>query len=689
MRRLIIITIGILLCVNAFAQKALIDKGNEYYNQFSFDLAKDYYEKALPSLTSKEDLARVNYQLGYCYKMLSNSDKAEMYFRVAVKNYTRGVIKPDVLLFYADALRMNGKYEEATDYYKQYLKMAPQDHRAKSGLESCSIVPKWISRPTRYKVANESKFNTLQADFSVTWASKDYRTLYFTSAREGSMGARDNYKSGQKFTDLFEVSQDRKGTWTEPSPVSGGVNTEDDEGASTISLKGTEMFFTRCKAGKKVDEPCKIYYSTRKGNAWSEATVLNIAGFEEYEMGYPALTPDEKTLYFCAESPNGYGGMDIYKVQRNGSGAKFGKPINLGPTVNTLGDEVFPTIREDGTLYFASDGHQGMGGLDIYKVITDSKGEITGIENMKYPINSSFDDFGIIFSGKEEKGYFSSNRKGGKGSDDIYSFVLPPLVVNLTGAIYDTTNIEKRKALSGAKITVYADGAQVATLQSSEKGIFNMPLEKGKTYEIKGEMSKDFFSNSISFSTANIEYDTTINVILNLGKIPRVIELPNIEYAYDKADLKPESTVSLDALVKTLNDNPNITIELRSHTDFRGNDDYNMNLSLARAKSCVDYLISKGIKPDRLTAKGYGETDPKTVTEQMAKANPFLKVGDVLNESYINALTDNKRKEICHQLNRRTEFSVLSTDYGVKEAEEEEIAPKGSAVIDTKDSDEF
>ncbi len=214
MKRLLTIAIMVFSVLFLQAQKALIDKGNEYFNQYSYDLAKDYYEKALPSISAKEDLAKVNYQLGFCYKQLGNTDKSEMYFRVAVKNYVRGVIKPDVLLFYADALRMNGKYEDAIDYYKQYLKYAPQDHRAKSGMESCKIVPTWISRPTRYKVTNVSKFNTPQADFSIVWASKDYRTVYFTSSREGSQGSRDNYKSGQKFTDIFEVTQDRKGTWS-------------------------------------------------------------------------------------------------------------------------------------------------------------------------------------------------------------------------------------------------------------------------------------------------------------------------------------------------------------------------------------------------------------------------------------------------------------------------------------------
>ncbi len=690
MKRLLLTIILVSVGLFIFAQKALIDKGNEYFNQFSYDLAKDYYEKALPSISAKNDIAKVNYQLGYCYKQLGNTDKSELYFRVAVKNFVKGVIKPDVLLFYADALRMNGKYEEATDYYKQYLKIAPQDHRAKSGLESCKIVPNWISRPTRYKITNVSKFNTAQADFSIVWASKDYRTVYFTSSREGSQGSRDNYKSGQKFTDIFEVTQDRKGTWTVPTPITGGINTEDDEGASTVSLKGSEMFFTRCKAGKKVDEPCRIYMSTKKGNAWGQAVLLELDGFETAEIGYPALSPDDKTLYFSAEVEGGYGGQDIYMAQRIGNSNKFGKPVNLGPKVNTLGDEVFPTVRENGTLYFASDGHQGMGGLDIYKAVKTGN-EFTGVENMRYPINSSFDDFGIIFSGKEESGYFSSNRKGGKGSDDIYSFTLPPLQIALNGAMYDTTNIDRRLPVKEAKITVYADGAVVKELSTNEKGQFNMQIEKDKVYEVKGEYNKDYFSTSTKFSTAKVEYDTVFNVILNIGRIPRVIELPNIEYAYDKADLKPESAVSLDGLVKTLNDNPNITIELRSHTDFRGQDDYNMSLSLARAKSCVDYLISKGIKPDRLTAKGFGETEPKTVSEAMAKQHTFLKVGEILNEEYINGIADFSKKEICHQLNRRTEFSVISTDYGLEEEQKkaEEEQQKNSAIIQNSDSDDF
>ncbi len=676
---------------------AQVSKGDEYFNTYQFDLAKDYYEKALGSLKTKEEKAQVNYKLGYCYKMLGDTDKAEMYFGNAVQNYSKGVIKPDVLLFYADAMRMNGKYEDAIEVYKQYLQISPQDHRATSGLESCKIVPQWLNRPTRYKVTNASRFNTMAFDFSPAWASKDYRILFFTTSRDGTMGSRDNYKSGQKFTDIFEISQDRKGTWSEPIPVAGAINSEEDEGACVVSLKGTDMYFTRCKAGKKIDEPCKIFYVNKKGNAWGEPVIVTVDGFDNYEVGYPALSPDDKILYFSAEAPDGYGGMDLYMAQKlNNSAYNYGRPINMGPLINTLGDEVFPTVKADGTLYFSSDGHKGMGGLDIYKTVKDEKGNITGVENLRYPINSSFDDFSIIFEGNEERGYFSSNRKGGKGGDDIYSFILPPLVINLNGMVRDTSDIDKIIMVKDAKLTLMNDAGVVAEFKSSETGTFTYSLEPNQNYKLKAEVNKDYFSNSVEFSTFGIEYDTAINVVINLAKIPKIIVLPNIEYDYDKATLRPESTVALDELVKTLNDNPNIVIELRAHTDFRGNDEYNYKLSEARAQSCVDYLISKGIKADRLVARGFGESTPRAITKDLVKKYPYFKEGDILSEDYILKIKDKNIVEIAHQLNRRTEFSVLSTDYGLTPEEkkkEEEIKQKqikqGSAIIKDNESGDF
>ncbi|MDR2009850.1 MAG: OmpA family protein [Bacteroidales bacterium] len=682
----------ILTPVIMHAQKASIAKGDEYYYSYMYDLAKDYYEKALGSISNTNEKAQVGYKLGYCYKMLHDSEKSEIYFGIAVKNYSQGVTPPDVLLYYADALRMNGKYEDAIDIYKEYIRLAPSDYRGQSGLESSELAPKWLNKPTRYKVTNIAKFNSQYFDFSPTWATKDFRTIYFTSSRDGTQGDRTNRRSGQRFTDLFEITQDRKGTWSEPVPIAGAVNTPDDEGAATINMKGTEMFYTRCKGGKNTNEPCRIFYSTKKGNAWSDGIWVDLAGFSNYEVGYPALSPDDKILYFSASTPDGYGGMDLYMAKRVGtSGYKFENAVNLGPIINTAGDEVYPTVNSDGTIYFASDGHKGMGGLDIYEIKKDNNGNIISVENLKPPINSSFDDFGIIFKGKENSGYFSSNRKGGKGSDDIYGFSMPPLVITLNGVIRDTTDMTKVRMVSDAKIKITNDAGIAGELISSATGSFNFKLQENQSYKILADGGDDYFSSSISFSTHNVEYDTAINVVINLARIPRIITLPNIEYEYDKADLKPESTVALDDLVKTLNDNPRLVIELRAHTDYRGNDDYNMNLSLRRAQSCVDYLISKGIKPDRLKARGFGETDPKVIDEELAKNYPYFKVNDVLAESYILKLTP-AQQEVANQLNRRTEFSVISKDYGTKSGEpiEDEKQPNtGTAIIKTNDDGDF
>ena len=705
MKKLIIVCIAILFVpIFLQGQRATISKGDGFLDTYQYDYAKDQYEKALGNAKDQAEKAEVAYKLGFCYKMLGDSEKSEIYFGISVKNYQNGgAVKPNVLLFYADALRMNGKYEDAIEVYKRYVEIVPDDYRGKSGLESCKFAPKWINRPSRYKVTNVAKFNTSSFDFSPAWASKDNRTIYFTSSREGvTMSSNNiNARSGQRFTDIFETTQDRKGVWSEPSPIAGNINTGDDEGAMVISQKGTEMFYTKCIAQKNVDTPCKIYYTTKKGNAWGEPIWVDLQGMSKYDVGYPALSSDEKTLYFSANSPDGYGGMDIYKVKRNGnSGAQFDRPINLGAKINTIGDEVYPTVSIDGTLYFSSDAHEGMGGLDIFKVLTDEKGNITGIENLRPPINSSFDDFGIIFEGRTNSGYFSSNRRGGKGSDDIYAFTLPPLTITLNGAVRDTTDIAKVKLIKGAKIKINNDSGLVTELTSDNSGQFNFKLQDKQNYKLFAEVDEFFFSTSINISTFGIVYDTTVNVTINMAQIPRIITLPNIFYDFDKATLKPESFVSLDQLVKTLKDNPKITIELRSHTDYKGNDDYNMKLSQERAKSCVTYLISKGINSARLTSKGMGESEPKVIDEALAKQYNYFKVGDVLTESYILKLKK-EQQEVANQINRRTDFSVVSKDFGknntnsnvvvdeveVQEEEQQQIVPqKGSAIInDTGD----
>lgn len=663
MRQIIIILTILAVSSAAFAQRNHIERGDEEFRNFMYDLAKDHYERALSSVRDKKDIAYVNYRLGYSYKMLGEYRKSETHFRIAVENYVQDVIPPDVLLYYADALRMNGKYEDAIEIYQQYQQINPNDLRAQSGITSCELAPRWMNRPTRYRIENMSRINSEKLDFSPTWASRDFREIYFTTSRPGTTGDRHNYRSGQKFTDIYVAIQDRNDRWSEPAPAQGGINSEHDEGAAVISARGTEMFFTRCRAGRRIDRPCRIYYSELRGNTWSEPRAVNIPGFDGFDVGYPALSPDDRILYFASDKPGGIGGLDLYKTYRSRTGLEFSDPINLGPEINTPRDEMFPTVRSDGTLYFASDGHPGMGGLDMFKALTDENGNFTGVENLKYPLNSSFDDFGIIFRGDQERGYFTSNRIGGKGGDDIYSFHLPPLNIRLSGLVRDTTDMNNIRLVRNAKITIANDDGLVAELSSGSNGAFAYELEKNQNYNVRAEIDRDYFINSVSFTTHNIEYDTVINVHINMGRIERIINLPNIEYDLDKATLRPESTVALDDLVKTLNENPHIKIELRAHTDFRGSVEYNMRLSQARAQSCVDYLISKGIDSARLQPRGFAQTEPRLITRDIAKEHDFLSEGDVLTEEFILALPTTMQREIAHQLNRRTEFSVIATDH--------------------------
>ncbi|NLA23433.1 MAG: OmpA family protein [Bacteroidales bacterium] len=666
-----ILILFVLASASLFAQQGLIDKGNDAYDNYMFEIAANYYERAMPAIKNNEEKALVSLKLGVCYFEIGKFSQAEACFSRAFNLTLYSKIdnpelnKAEVLLKYADALRMSGTYEKAIDIYDMYLQSAPNDYRAINGKESCINAPKWINRPTRYKVTNVAAFNSSKLDFAPAWASKDFRSIFFTTSRDGTMGNRNNYKSGQKFTDIFEVSQDRKGSWSEPVPVGGEINSEFDEGAAFVSAKGTEVLFTRCEAGKKIDIPCRIFMSTKRGNAWAVPTEITIDGFEGWEVGYPALNKQGNEIIFASNKAGGYGGMDLYKGSFDQKNARVINVMNLGYNINSIGNEVFPNIRDDGRLYFSSDGRGGMGGLDIFVAEPDGNGFFKEAENMKYPINSSYDDFGIIFKGNIEEGYFSSNRPGGKGGDDIYSFYLPPLVVKVQGFVKDTTDLRKIVRLKDANVSLLDEQSIVGEILSDANGAFQFVLEPNKNYSLKAMVDENYFANSVAFTTKGVEYDTVIYIDLNLAKIPLIIELPNIEYDLGKATLRPESTVSLDGLVKTLNDNPHITIEMRAHTDYRGSDESNQILSENRAKSCVDYLILKGINPERLFWKGFGESSPKEINENDAERNKFLKVGDVLTEDFINALPNRDQMEAAHQLNRRTEFSVLRKDWNL------------------------
>ncbi len=644
----------------AFGQAKDYQKGEEAFQFEEYWTAIEHFKVAYSKFNDPVKKTELVFKIGLCYRELHESKEAELWFEKAIK-----VKYPDPLevLYYADALKMNGSFEEAIVEYNNFGKLVPGDKRAEIGVKSCELASKWKAKPTRYVVENMAFFNSKDQDFSPVYAKKDYKVLYFTSNRAGSAGDQIHAVTGAGFFDLWETNKDRKDKWSEPKPIEGTtINTPDDEGASSLNLKGNTLYFTRCRVDKKYILGCKIYTAARKGVAWGDATEVIINGaVDSTSIGHPSVSEDEMVLYFSANLPGGYGFRDIWMIKRDKKNGPWnGAPINLGPEINTPGNEMFPFIRNNGNLYFSSDYHIGMGGLDIFEAKPDAKTGKYKVTNLKYPINSNADDFGIIFEGETESGFFSSNRKGGKGGDDIYQFYLPGLEFIISGIVKDCKSDE---IVANAKITLKGSDGTSADGLSEADGSYKFKLNPNTDYQIL--VSKENFLNGNGGeSTKGFEENKGFKLDICIDAIKGTIELPNIEYDLGKWDLRPESMVSLDDLVKTLNNNPNIVIELGSHTDFRSDDKYNLDLSQKRAQSVVNYLIEKGIEPDRLVAKGYGETTPKKVDKKLAERySGFLQEGTILTEKFIKTLSTVEEQEVANQTNRRTEFRVLREDY--------------------------
>jgi peptidoglycan-associated lipoprotein len=515
----------------------------------------------------------------------------------------------------------------------------------------------WIANPTRYKVENMVYFNSKQSDFSPAYAKEDYKHVVFSSSREGSTGNKTSTVTGEYYSDLFKTRVDRKGKWSEPVPAGETVNSEFDEGAPSTNEKCNTLYYTSFREDKEGNMVCKIFVANKDGIEWGTSEALALVS-DSITVGHPAISPDELSLLFVAEMKGGMGNKDIWKVTRASKTDAWGKPVNLGSQINTSGNEVFPYIHSDGTLYFSSDGYPGMGGLDIFAANLSAEGNWT-LENMKYPINSAADDFGIIFEIEKERGYFSSNRSGGKGSDDIYQFSLPPIEFNLLGTV---KNQKTDEIIAGADLTLIgSDGTNIAKKTESD-GSFSVKLAPTTDYRIVARRG-GFLASKDKETTKGMTSSKEFRVEIYMSPDDKRIDIPGINYDFGKWDLRQESMVALEELVEILTDNPNITIEIGSHTDLRGSDVANMDLSAKRAKSVVDFLIVYGVDEERLTSKGYGETMPKEIDKPLSKKHDFLKEGDKLTESFINALPNDLQKEKCHEINRRTDFGLTGRDF--------------------------
>ena len=619
----------------------------EYYK------AIEKYRKANRKEKDREKRMEYSYAIAECYRHIGQYEMAALYYRNTIR---RSHPDPKALLWYAEMLRATQKYEEAIENYRLYLEQSPGDQRALNGIESIRLTQQWIANPTKHIINPVKELNSRESDYSPVYVGGRDNEVIFTSTRKASTGKRRSMITGQTYADLwrsqFNVQRQK---WGEPQLIDQLqiVNTAAEEGAATLSGIGDQMIFTRCVYDKTRNSPPQVYTTSQVRGSWAEPNLLDILG-DSVMVAHPALSPDGNFLYFVSDAPGGEGGKDIWVAEK--TGGFFKSPVNLGPEINTPGDEMFPYVRDNGELYFSSNYHPGMGGFDIFRAVKGDDGKWT-VENMGYPVNSAGDDFGIAFIDGRNEGMFSSNRKGSR-SDDIYSFFVPPTIFQLAGQVF---NKESKLPMDGVAVRIIGiDGTNLR--MSTQNGKFQMRLQPGTEYIVAG-YREGFLIDKSSLTTEGLTDSKDFRVELFLTPIDNPIKLDNINYAFGSADLLPESIVALDTLINLLVANPTITIELMAHTDHVGSEQFNFELSQRRAQSVVNYLIEKGISPQRLVAKGYGETWPKTVTREIAAQYDFLKRGDVLTEDFIMKLPTEEQRQIAQGLNRRTEFRVLRTDY--------------------------
>lgn len=624
----------------------------EYYD------ASVTYKKVYNKLRKKEERPQrgeVAFKMGRCYRLLNMSARASAAFQNALRYEY-----PDSTTHFmlAQALHADGKYAAALRSYDKYLEFCPDDSLAINCAEGCRTAQEIRARGSRYVVKQAKLFNSRCADFCPMYLGADCDQIYYTSTTEKATGDKKSEITGMKNADVFFSKKNEKGEWERPEPVEGELNTEFDEGIVAFSPDAQTMYLTKARRELNAPTSVEIYTSTRSDAKWSAPVKFEITADTLSTFGHPAVSPDGEYLYFVSDMPGGYGGKDIWRISLK---ERQGSLVNLGPDINTEGNDDFPYVRSDGSLYFSSDGHPGMGGLDIFRAtaVGDPADLRWKVENMGFPINSAGDDFGITF-GKGEDGFFSSNRGDARGYDHIYSFEYDPVRIAIEGLVMD----KDEEPVKNAIIRIVGNDGSNQKEVARDDGSFSFALQRGVKYVMLAG-AKGYLNQKQEFASDSTMEDANYWVEFILPSISKPSVVENIFYDYDKADLRPESKTALNELIAVLHDNPNVTIEMASHTDRWGSDAYNINLSERRAKSVVDYLVENGISRDRLQPHGYGKSRPKTVTKRIARLYPQFKEGDILTEEFIKTLSE-EDQQAADQINRRTEFSVLSLTYNMK-----------------------
>jgi peptidoglycan-associated lipoprotein len=645
--------------------KGTMPAAREAFKKKEFAVAGENYKAVYSKTKNKADKNEACFQTAECYRLANDMKNAENWYRKAAKGDPTNL---DAQLKLGQSLKSNQKYSEAIVELNTYKKKNPADPKVDELIKGCELALKWKTEKTRYVVENVKPLNTKWSDFSPMLYKKN--EIYFTSDREKGASGKTYGWTGNGYTDIYKVVYkiDKKNPnsikYEIPVLIDKDVvNTPYNDGTVCFDSKGSTMYFTQCSGKDGKGKHCRIYSAAAAGTGWSEPQPLSFST-DSFTCGHPTLTKDGQIMYFASDMPGGYGGKDIWYVTYTKRSKTWGDPINLGPTINTEGDDMYPFITDDGTLYFSSNGHVGLGGVDIYY----SKGENTDWSepvNMKTPINSGADDFAMTLTKEKESGYFSSTREGGRGQDDIYRFYMTPLVFTLSGVVRDS---KTKEILPNTFITITnSTDTGKLIIKTDAAGSYKITLKARTDYELFAAKEDYYDSKVASKTTRALEFSTDLiqNFDLDPFDYTTVFTLEGIYYDLDKANIRADAAIILDTMVVLLNKYPKIRIELGSHTDCRADSAYNQDLSQRRADSAVAYINRKGIDLERMTAKGYGEA---------------MLVNDCACEG-------TRVKRNCtdeeHQLNRRTTFRLLDNKYipknkaEMKGAADKTLAPRG------------
>lgn len=672
MRHLLLPFFALLLLLTGCNSAKFATAVEQYNRGEYFDASqtlKQVYRKT-DARQEREKKAAVSWYMGLCYEKLMSPAQAASGFTNA-RRY--GYDDSSLLLRLAQQLHRNGKYREAEQTYLEHLEIYPDDKQAETGLASCRRAAEWKEASSRYEVKRFSLANSRRADFSpAIWGEND-EVLYWTSSSDKSTGDAKSPITGTKYCDIWSLTRDESGKWGRPKLVEGSLNTTADEGTPAFSPDGNTMYYTASGGMEGTLAAPHIYVSTRSDASWSKGSMLSFSKDTLSTIAHPAVSPDGQWLYFCSDMPGGEGGLDIWRAPLR-SANDVGFAENLGPAINTPGDEMFPSFSPDGILYFSTNGRETLGGLDIYSARLDEWDQ-WHLEHLGVPINSNADDFGMTFCQslqgtgmfpnpsnvkQDQEGWFASNRGQGKGYDNLFAFMLPSIKIRITGFVYDTDEEPVPEAIVRV---VGRNGMNFKSLTKPD-GSYEVQIDRSTEYVMMAG-KQGYLNRKAELLSDPEEEDADYMVDFYLPSISEPVLIDNIFYDYNRASLREESYPSLDDLVQLLNDNPYCAIELAAHTDRVGSQHFNLDLSQRRAESVVDYLVSQGIDEGRLSPVGYGKERPKVVDDKLHEQYEFLPIGQELDETYVNSLEPEQR-EIADQINRRTEFQVISTTWGIE-----------------------